>query len=713
MNLEKLAATAAFALVCSLSGQAQAQKQPQAPVNLDNEMAEFARHLEADMKKLGIDPATVKKGKQGQAPQPNLPKGGWWTQANFLPATTPSLAVRTVNKPKKFWETVNTYCAFPGGLNVKLGEAVILDNSSVYEVQLNKQADCSIKPLLKITPTNPATAQELMEKINSVAPTVATYLKGRDPLFTDQPSNLTALPGIGIRLPLDQATALEAGIALVPLMLSPCQALYNDTSNKPKQVTDLDGTKFTFISKDADSDNDGLTDGEEIGEPLDYATAQQRATERKINPATLKPNNCYFDVQSDPMKADTDDDFVPDGEEVDEGTNPRNQDTDGDGLSDGGEKLWGTDPLSKDTDGDGLNDRLEVDRMEKGFNPLVFDKPFSAVQAAEEFDIGYRYGETQPERINSIPALAGSIGCSLTPIFDKLCSARDAVALLFRGEYFSAGLAMADFAPVAGTAANYLSAEKKIASFILRHPGKTQDALRFVTQSKMFPDAAQAQIFAGLLSAFPNGEIHAAASPLQSGFMKVSTTAQSATKSFTLKSLRGYGRMHKSLGVSEATARKLASHMGNKLDDVADVLEDCGARCLRKDVAHIGKEASGWMDHFTDAEKHLRGNSPRPTALPPPPRERTDVRFYDAMTGRVAQEAKTGYVKADKRVLRQIEKDCGMKTIRNRSGEVLLLNIEWHFFASNRSGSIGAAKEVIDALKSCKNGPIPFVFHMP
>jgi hypothetical protein len=60
---------------------------------------------------------------------------------------------------------------------------------------------------------------------------------------------------------------------------------------------------------------------------------------------------------TDPEVADTDRDGLTDGEEVNSyNTNPLNKDSDGDGVLDGQEILNGTNPLNRDTDGDGLPD---------------------------------------------------------------------------------------------------------------------------------------------------------------------------------------------------------------------------------------------------------------------------------------------------------------------------------------------------------------------
>lgn len=89
---------------------------------------------------------------------------------------------------------------------------------------------------------------------------------------------------------------------------------------------------INVVDVDEDNDNDGLLDSKEK------------------------------ELGTDPWNADTDGDGLKDGEEVDTlKTDPLKPDTDGDGLSDGDEVLKSkTDPLNKDTDADGINDTTEV-----------------------------------------------------------------------------------------------------------------------------------------------------------------------------------------------------------------------------------------------------------------------------------------------------------------------------------------------------------------
>ncbi len=97
-----------------------------------------------------------------------------------------------------------------------------------------------------------------------------------------------------------------------------------------------------------DSDNDGLTDDEEM--------------------------NVYH---TDFQNPDTDGDGFLDGAEVKNGYSPLvpqkkmiEADADKDGLPDRLEINLGTDPTNPDTDGDGFNDGLEI---KKGYNPLSPD----------------------------------------------------------------------------------------------------------------------------------------------------------------------------------------------------------------------------------------------------------------------------------------------------------------------------------------------------
>lgn len=140
----------------------------------------------------------------------------------------------------------------------------------------------------------------------------------------------------------------------------------------------------------ADSDSDGLKDGEEIHkyntDPLnpdsdgDELSDGEEVNSYRTNPKKADTDddglNDFAEVvtyKSDPLKADTDGDALNDGKEVYiYKTDPTKADTDDDGLNDGEEvNTHKTDPNKADTDGDELKDGAEV-KIHKT-NPLKVD----------------------------------------------------------------------------------------------------------------------------------------------------------------------------------------------------------------------------------------------------------------------------------------------------------------------------------------------------
>jgi formylglycine-generating enzyme required for sulfatase activity len=104
-------------------------------------------------------------------------------------------------------------------------------------------------------------------------------------------------------------------------------------SNNPNTVL-MNSNKTvgaTFVEDTRDPDSDGLTNYQEIIVRL-----------------------------TNPNVADSDSDGVNDGQEITDATNPLVADTDDDGLNDGEEKTRSTNPLVTDTDGDGYSDSYEV-----------------------------------------------------------------------------------------------------------------------------------------------------------------------------------------------------------------------------------------------------------------------------------------------------------------------------------------------------------------
>ncbi|MDD5223977.1 MAG: MopE-related protein [bacterium] len=115
-----------------------------------------------------------------------------------------------------------------------------------------------------------------------------------------------------------------------------------------------------IVSKFIDSDNDGLTDNDEI---MKYHTG---LASRDTDGDGLIDGDEVNKYGTDPLDWDTDDDGYSDGQEVNCGYdplnngNPGNVDSDYDGLNDINECIYNCDPNNPDTDGDHWNDWAEA-----------------------------------------------------------------------------------------------------------------------------------------------------------------------------------------------------------------------------------------------------------------------------------------------------------------------------------------------------------------
>ncbi len=111
-----------------------------------------------------------------------------------------------------------------------------------------------------------------------------------------------------------------------------------------------------------DDDNDGLPNAYEQQYP-DILNPNDATDAAKDSDNDGLTNLEEFTGKTLPNNADSDGDGVKDGDEVNRAggaTNPLVADTDGDGLNDGGEVTAGTDPLNADSDADGFSDGQEV-----------------------------------------------------------------------------------------------------------------------------------------------------------------------------------------------------------------------------------------------------------------------------------------------------------------------------------------------------------------
>lgn len=148
---------------------------------------------------------------------------------------------------------------------------------------------------------------------------------------------------------------------------------------------------------DADTDNDGETDGDEVN----FATNPLDPCDPNISGNPLA--DCDGDnldnageelAGTDNNNPDTDSDGVIDGDEVTNGSNPLDScspnptaigsnDCDEDGLDNDEETFYGTDPTNDDTDGDGILDGTEIDGTS---NPLDACDPDAGALSTNDCD---------------------------------------------------------------------------------------------------------------------------------------------------------------------------------------------------------------------------------------------------------------------------------------------------------------------------------------
>ncbi len=182
------------------------------------------------------------------------------------------------------------------------------------------------------------------------------------------------------------ASFLLTAVALALALGSSTAALASDHPLRP-------GTAPAALQDDAthqDSDNDGLTDTDEIRA---YRTNPLHPDSDRDG---VSDGDEVIAHRSNPLGADTDGDGLLDGEELRVGTDILHADTDGDGLADGAEIALDADPFAADSDSDGLVDGIEV--RELGSSPVATDSDGDGLDDGDEV-----------ARFNTNPAKADNV----------------------------------------------------------------------------------------------------------------------------------------------------------------------------------------------------------------------------------------------------------------------------------------------------------------
>lgn len=182
---------------------------------------------------------------------------------------------------------------------------------------------------------------------------------------------------------------------------------------------------------------------------------------------------------SNPMEEDTDNDGISDGEELSIGTDPKNSDTDSDKLDDGLECSLLFNPLDPNPDGDSYNDYQEYTN---GTDPFIYD--LTPEERAGQFTEGILKGDIIKEP--TVTQLLGQIVGGIIPYAGMAADIRDAITNVAYGQWFNAACSAIGIVPALG---DTVKSSSKVVKFISKNADKTDEiADLLMSISKKFPD---------------------------------------------------------------------------------------------------------------------------------------------------------------------------------------------------------------------------------
>lgn len=398
------------------------------------------------------------------------------------------------------------------------------------------------------------------------------------------------------------------------------------------------GTGLRYVSDpfDADTDGDGLQDGEEV-RSLSGVVGIPAASD-------------IFRVLSDPSHADSDGDGLLDPAEFDEGTNVWRADSDADGLGDSDELSWSTNPLVGNTDGDNRSDSEEA--ADSGRNPVVADDPMEPLEYASEFLAGLILGDAGEG--TTIAYLAGSVassGVSFIPavgwIAGIVLDVRDGVANAVRADWLAVSMSAAGFIPYVGDAANITA---KVTKFLGRNGHLADEAVATVSQMSILPASTRADVVAAADPSFDVLRQHAP-------------------------------NMHPDDLLRLARSRQGAGSI---------------VAALNRSNASTGARVP-FVSHWRDAETEIAGIYDVTSGFRQVYRTTPSggVRFIDVLDDGIMREVKSGYVSMRPSVRQQIERDAALVSDASENSDIT--GAVWHF-VGGRTGALGVDSSVLDLL---------------
>lgn len=416
---------------------------------------------------------------------------------------------------------------------------------------------------------------------------------------------------------------------------------------------------FYTDPQNADTDGDGLLDGDEVGDPL---TPVEMGGWTSDEPITT------YNVVSDPQSEDGDGDDIADVDEVEVGLNPLNADPDGDGLDDGGEAAWGTDPRNRDLDADGYLDGYEADHAEEGYDPLEQNERVSTETWVSQFSLGAFCGDVEVCRRPTIAWLTGNIASGVLVYGDL----RDLIWSIFEGDYGNTAIIAVGFIPEIGDG---IEAAAKIA--------------------KRLPDLSGAALTSARKMLFNAEDAVSFVEHMRSGYPALVTKLESRGMSGDdlARLLRDNDPVHLTRILDHPRART-APYQGDDLPFFMTTGGE-GEVFLRRQLSQPEDVRPDAL-YLGASRPSLCGGCRSPDAV-----VETTV---DGEVVKELYESKVGFVRGVF-ANRQIAKDKALLL-----GDENVAKVEWHFFASARTGKIGPSERLLAALD---DAGIDYYIHLP